>query len=134
MKVVCAAIIRNEKIGIAKRKSKISNGIYEFPGGKVEDNETEIEALKREIKEECGIEIENVQFFMKNKDFQEEEIDLSCFVCTTTQEPVLSVHTNFIWTTPDKIYDYPFFESDRCIVEKLIEEWPCLKEQMKIKY
>ena len=115
MKVVCAAIIRNEKIGIAKRKSKISNGIYEFPGGKVEDNETEIEALKREIKEECGI-------------------DLSCFVCTTTQEPVLSVHTNFIWTTPDKIYDYPFFESDRCIVEKLIEEWPCLKEQMKIKY
>ncbi|MCI7802332.1 MAG: NUDIX domain-containing protein [Floccifex porci] len=134
MKVVCAAIIRNEKIGIAKRKSKISNGIYEFPGGKVEDNETEIEALKREIKEECGIEIENIQFFMKNKDFQEEEIDLSCFVCTTTQEPVLSVHTNFIWTTPDKIYDYPFFESDRCIVEKLIEEWPCLKEQMKIKY
>ena len=134
MKVVCAAIIRNEKIGIAKRKSKISNGIYEFPGGKVEDNETEIEALKREIKEECVIEIENIQFFMKNKDFQEEEIDLSCFVCTTTQEPVLSVHTNFIWTTPDKIYDYPFFESDRCIVEKLIEEWPCLKEQMKIKY
>ena len=134
MKVVCAAIIRNEKIGIAKRKSKISNGIYEFPGGKVEDNETEIEALKREIKEECGIEIENIQFFMKNKYFQEEEIDLSCFVCTTTQEPVLSVHTNFIWTTPDKIYDYPFFESDRCIVEKLIEEWPCLKEQMKIKY
>ena len=134
MKVVCAAIIRNEKIGIAKRKSKISNGIYEFPGGKVEDNETEIEALKREIKEECGIEIENIQFFMKNKDFQEEEIDLSCFVCTTTQEPVLSVHTNFIWTTPDKIYDYPFFESDRCIVENLIEEWPCLKEQMKIKY
>lgn len=134
MKVVCAAIIQNEKIGIAKRKSKISNGIYEFPGGKVEDNETEIEALKREIKEECGIEIENIQFFMKNKDFQEEEIDLSCFVCTTTQEPVLSVHTNFIWTTPDKIYDYPFFESDRCIVEKLIEEWPCLKEQMKIKY
>ena len=134
MKVVCAAIIRNEKIGIAKRKSKISNGIYEFPGGKVEDNETEIEALKREIKEECGIEIENIQFFMKNKDFQEEEIDLSCFVCTTTQEPVLSVHTNFIWTTPDKIYDYPFFESDRCIVEKLIEKWPCLKEQMKIKY
>lgn len=134
MKVVCAAIIRNEKIGIAKRKSKISNGIYEFPGGKVEENETEIEALKREIKEECGIEIENIQFFMKNKDFQEEEIDLSCFVCTTTQEPVLSVHTNFIWTTPDKIYDYPFFESDRCIVEKLIEEWPCLKEQMKIKY
>ena len=134
MKVVCAAIIRNEKIGIAKRKSKISKGIYEFPGGKVEDNETEIEALKREIKEECGIEIENIQFFMKNKDFQEEEIDLRCFVCTTTQEPVLSVHTNFIWTTPDKIYDYPFFESDRCIVEKLIEEWPCLKEQMKIKY
>lgn len=134
MKVVCAAIIRNEKIGIAKRKSKISNGIYEFPGGKVEDNETEKEALKREIKEECGIEIENIQFFMKNKDFQEEEIDLSCFVCTTTQEPALSVHTNFIWTTPDKIYDYPFFESDRCIVEKLIEEWPCLKEQMKIKY
>ena len=57
MKVVCAAIIRNEKIGIAKRKSKISNGIYEFPGGKVEQKEDELHAIEREIREEFELEI-----------------------------------------------------------------------------
>ncbi|MGN1277237.1 MAG: (deoxy)nucleoside triphosphate pyrophosphohydrolase [Floccifex sp.] len=131
MKVVCAILIQNEKVLIAQRK----NGFFEFPGGKVEKGESEEQAIYREWKEECGIDIENVKFFKKGKDFQDgQDIDLTCFICTSRQTPVLHVHQQFIYTTPDHIYDYPFFEADQHIVEKLKKEWPCLIEQMKQKY
>ena len=59
MKVVTAAIIvKDAKILIAKRKAtdKLPHK-WEFPGGKIETNETPQECLKREIKEEFGVDI-----------------------------------------------------------------------------
>ena len=131
--VVCGVLIQNEKVMIAQRKSGSSQGIFEFPGGKVEAGETLEQALIREWKEECGIQIENIQFLENNIDYQDGcEIHLSCFICTSKQTPKNPiVHTKFIWTTPEHIYDFPFFESDRILVNKLQEAWPCLKKPMK---
>lgn len=135
IKVVCGAFIKDEKIMIAMRKNGSAKGTFEFPGGKVENNESEIEALIREWKEECDINIENIQFLSKNVDYQDGyEIDLTCFTFTSSQNPKLKEHIMFIWTTPDKIYEYNFFKSDEILVDKLKEEWVCLKEQMKKKY
>ena len=57
--VVAAVICDNEgKILIAKRKKgKTLENHWEFPGGKVENNESETDCLKREMNEEFGIEI-----------------------------------------------------------------------------
>lgn len=55
---VVAAVIQNEegKILIAQRNLKKSQGgLWEFPGGKIEPNETKEEAIIREIKEEMDI-------------------------------------------------------------------------------
>jgi 8-oxo-dGTP diphosphatase len=57
IEVVCGVLIQNGKCLIARRNYGSSKGFYEFPGGKVESNETKEEALKREWKEELGIEI-----------------------------------------------------------------------------
>jgi 8-oxo-dGTP diphosphatase len=60
MNVVCA-IMRNEegKIFIARRAAhKSMAGKWEFPGGKIEENEKPQEALKREMEEELGVTIE----------------------------------------------------------------------------
>lgn len=58
---VVAAVIRNKlgQILIARRPvtHKVAGGLWEFPGGKIEAGETPKEALKREIREELGIEI-----------------------------------------------------------------------------
>lgn len=57
--VVGALIEDNDKILLCKRMHKDQFGsMWEFPGGKVEDNEDKVEALKRELKEEIGIEID----------------------------------------------------------------------------
>lgn len=55
--IVSAAVIKKEgKVLICRRPegSKLA-GIWEFPGGKVEQNENAVEALARELKEELGI-------------------------------------------------------------------------------
>ena len=48
------------KVMIAQRNYGSSQGFFEFPGGKVEGNETKEEALIREWKEECDIDIYDV--------------------------------------------------------------------------
>ena len=56
--VCVAVIIRNQQVLIAKRPEHVhQGGLWEFPGGKVEANESVEQALQREIKEELGINI-----------------------------------------------------------------------------
>lgn len=56
--VVGAMIEHGGLVLVAQRKCADLNGKWEFPGGKVEPGETHSEALKREIAEELGVEIE----------------------------------------------------------------------------
>ena len=62
IRVAVAVIInQNDEILIAKRsKDQHQGNKWEFPGGKIEPNETSKEALRREISEELGIEIQTV--------------------------------------------------------------------------
>jgi len=61
LQVVCAIVEHEGKVLVARRGPAMRMaGYWEFPGGKVEENESEEGALKREIKEELGLEIEVV--------------------------------------------------------------------------
>lgn len=56
--VVAAAIERDGRYLVARRTRPADvAGLWEFPGGKVEPGETEMQALSREIREELGVEI-----------------------------------------------------------------------------
>ena len=57
LNVVCGALVIDGKVMIAQRNYGSSKGFFEFPGGKVEKSETKEEALIREWKEECDIDI-----------------------------------------------------------------------------
>ena len=57
--VTCAIILFNSKVLVTQRSENMSLPLkQEFPGGKLEENESEIECIKREIKEELNIEID----------------------------------------------------------------------------
>lgn len=124
IEVVCGVLIQKEKCFIVRRNYGSSKGWYEFPGGKVEAGESKEAALKREWQEELDIEIENIQYLASSKDQQDYPFHLTCFTCTSKQTPTHShAHDQWIWTTPDHIYDYPFFESDKALVQALKEVW-----------
>jgi 8-oxo-dGTP diphosphatase len=56
--VVGAAIVREGRVLAARRSApRAEGGGWEFPGGKVEPGESEVDALVRECREELGVEI-----------------------------------------------------------------------------
>ena len=55
-------IFKDNVVLIGRRKGGHGNGEYAFPGGKMEIGESFVECAKREIMEECGIEIKNIRF------------------------------------------------------------------------
>lgn len=59
-KVVNAIIFNKDKFLIIKRKQGLHKGLWAFPGGSVEKNETNKQALIREIREEVNLEISSV--------------------------------------------------------------------------
>ncbi|MEK6964188.1 MAG: NUDIX domain-containing protein [Nanoarchaeota archaeon] len=54
MKIVNALVLSQDKFLTVKRGKEPWKGMYDLPGDHVEESETEIEALKRELKEETG--------------------------------------------------------------------------------
>lgn len=83
MNVVGAVLIKDNKIILPKRSDTLLKypGFYEFPGGKVEKDETLKEALKRELCEELSIDVEadNIEEF-ENNVFKNDKLILTIFI------------------------------------------------------
>lgn len=102
--VVAAIIVKDQKILIAKRGYGEFKGMYEFPGGKVENGETPEEALKREIYEEMEAKIEVDSFFYhahyKYPDFI---LEMDCYLCHLVDNHMkLLEHLDCLWIEPNE--------------------------------
>ena len=62
VQVVGAAIVRGNEVLVAQRSGGFYDGQWEFPGGKVEPGETQLDGLVREIAEELGTAVEPEEF------------------------------------------------------------------------
>ena len=113
--VVAAVIKKDDCYLLAKRnKDKYMGLKWEFPGGKVESNETFKEALSREILEELdvNIEIHNKVAEEKYKD-SEINIILHYFMCSLSNEDiVLSEHEAIEWVKKEEFFKYDFVPGD----------------------
>ncbi|HHW00123.1 MAG TPA: 8-oxo-dGTP diphosphatase MutT [Clostridiaceae bacterium] len=126
MKLVTAAIIINSgKVLIAQRaENQNQAGKWEFPGGKVEPGETPEECLKREIKEELGINIEVKDFFGESiYHYDTGAIKLIAYKAQWTDgEYKLTAHSQIKWVKPQELDNYDFAPADICFVERLKRE------------
>lgn len=61
-KAVRTFLIEDDKIVVIKYKREMDKDYYDIPGGKIEENETSLQASIREFKEETGIEITNPEY------------------------------------------------------------------------
>ena len=121
---VVAGIIRNEdnKILIAKRNSnKSQGGLWEFPGGKIETNETIEEAIIREIKEELDMDILFEGYFDEKKYiYPEKEINLIALNCRIIGDKYTVLeHEKVEWITIEEFDKFDFAPADVYFVNKL---------------
>jgi len=99
--VVAAIIKKGDHYLIAKRSKEKYMGLkWEFPGGKVEKNETFKDALSREILEELNVNIE-IHNKVAEERYQDEEINI-----------VLSEHEAIEWVKKQDFLKYEFVPGD----------------------
>jgi 8-oxo-dGTP diphosphatase len=114
--VTCALIIDNQnRLFAAQRSSKMSLPLkWEFPGGKIESNESSEESLIREIKEELNIDIEIVKNLPSNiHAYPSIVIQLIPFICRQINGVItLKEHINYRWLTTNELLDLEWAEAD----------------------
>ena len=123
--VVGGLIYQNEKILICQRKAEGEHPLkWEFPGGKSKDNENNQEALKRELKEELSIEINEMIFFDEYLyEYKKLSKNLKLVFFQIFQfggEIQNKVHQQLKWIEISKLGDYDFLEGDLKIIDKLM--------------
>ena len=108
--VVAALIRQDNKILIARRSTgdKYVNGKWEFPGGKVKENENEFDAIEREIKEEFEVDIKANKFITNNiYEYPTKIINLKLYDCTyISGDFKLHDHYEFKWIDIDNILNF----------------------------
>jgi 8-oxo-dGTP diphosphatase len=121
--VVAAIVRRNGKILITRRLDHVHlGGLWEFPGGKVEGEESLEGALLREILEELGINIAiGPEIFTIEHDYPSKSVRLHFFDCTVIQgEPQALDVSDLRWVTPSQLADFEFPPADAKLIQKLM--------------
>ncbi|WP_102707865.1 (deoxy)nucleoside triphosphate pyrophosphohydrolase [Terribacillus saccharophilus] len=120
--VVGAVIKRDNKILCAQRGTEKSLPLkWEFPGGKIEKEETPEEALKREIIEEmqCSISIgEAIEDTTYEYDFG--VVNLKTYYCDLVEgEPTLTEHVAIKWLAPEELSSLDWAPADIPAIDKI---------------
>ena len=117
-RVVAAVISRGESLLVAQRPhEKRHGGLWEFPGGKCDPGEDDATALKRELREELGVQVVDVG----KEEFAAHDPGSSYLIVFVpvriTGDPLCREHIDLRWGHPHELMQLPLAPSDRRFVE-----------------
>ena len=110
--VVCGVIKNGDKYLITQRGDEKNYGKWEFPGGKVKENEHLFDSIKREIKEELNIDISPLSEIRRYQFNGFNLIFIKCEILEQNQKIELNEHLDFKWTELIDFKFYDFIEGD----------------------
>jgi 8-oxo-dGTP diphosphatase len=122
VQVAAGLVFRDGKLLITQRcKGTHLAGLWEFPGGKRETNETYEECLRRELREELGIEVEVRELIESiSHDYPEKSVHLKFFRCTLVKNEPSPIGCDAVaWVTAAQLIEYAFPEADERLLAKL---------------
>jgi 8-oxo-dGTP diphosphatase len=118
--VACAIIENNDKVLVVQRSALMSMPLkWEFPGGKLEANESLSECIKREINEELQIKIEVISF-LDHHHYSYEKFDIVLMPVVAKSDKInieLTEHNDYIWSIPTDLYLFDWAEADLGVVD-----------------
>ena len=124
---VAVGIIVNsqQQILLAKRHGHLhQGGKWEFPGGKVEADETVTQALIRELKEEVNLSVVSSSAFMSiSHDYPDKQVLLDIHLVQDFSGEAIGVEgQQIVWVNQAQLKDYEFPEANLPILEKIYQE------------
>jgi len=124
-KVVAGFIRKDNKFLLVQRPfDKKNGGLWEFPGGKVEKDETLENAIKRELKEELGINVLSTEFVEKIEyDYDDFSIELYLFKIKNFSGKIdLKEAINMAWVDFNSVENLELCPADKNLLQKLKEK------------
>ncbi len=123
VQVAAALIVHEGRYLLTRRKADVHlGGLWEFPGGKREPGESLEECLRRELREEVGIEItEPVPFQIIRHAYPEKTVELHFFRCSIKDGYPRPLGCDALrWVPPEELTQVPLPPADRPLVDALI--------------
>ena len=125
VRVVAALIERDGRYLITqRRKNAVLPDLWEFPGGRVEDGESDTEALVREIRERLAVEVrvgELISFV--SHPYERYAVDLYLYACVLQEGDLTARAVNaFRWVRSSDFDSYAFTPADEASMNILLGE------------
>jgi 8-oxo-dGTP diphosphatase len=121
---VVAAVIEHEGryLITQRRPSAVLPLLWEFPGGRVEANETDAQALRREVKHRLDVDVTVKQLIsFVSHPYEQYVVDLYLYECVITSgEPTEANVNAFRWVASSEFDKYPFTPADELSMSKLL--------------
>ena len=124
--VTCAVIFhKNRILAVQRGPSQYLSGKWEFPGGKVEANESEEACLIREVREELGLDIQlNKRLLSVEYVYEKHVIRLIPFTASILGgELHLTEHSGYKWLSPTRLDSLDWAPADWPIVHQIQNRW-----------
>ncbi len=129
---------KNGKVLLIQRNKPPLKNTMSIPGGKVELGEKLKDAIKREVKEECGIEVEVKDLIFVTENIQKDSSGkikyhyvLLDFWGVTEEEQIIPQREeigNWVWAKKEDIEKYNLWEKTKELIEKAYEKYTLYKK------
>lgn len=123
IQVVAAIIVHEDRVFATQRGYGDWKGFWEFPGGKIEPDETPEDALVREIQEELATEISVKRYVTTIEwDYPAFHLCMRCYLCSIVSGSLtLLEHEAAAWLDREHIQDVKWLPADLTIINKVEE-------------
>ena len=121
IEVVAAILHRDGAYFATQRGYGEFEGMWEFPGGKIEPGESPEVALKREIQEELGVDIEIDEFLCTTEyDYPSFHLTMHCYLCRAEAGEIeLREHKSARWLRPEELGSVEWLHADKEVIENI---------------
>jgi 8-oxo-dGTP pyrophosphatase MutT (NUDIX family) len=118
--VVAAVVCRGGRYLLGQRPvEKRHGGLWEFPGGKVHDGESMLEAVRRELAEEMGLDVVALGPVRLTVGDPGAAFIIDFVEAVAEGDAEAREHTRVAWLTPDEMADIPLAPADRLFATQL---------------
>ena len=120
--VVTAAIVKDHGRYFVTRRLKGTHleGLWEFPGGKIEAGESLADGLRRELQEELGTEVEvGEEVFTVTHHYPERSVELHFLACTFLNAPAPLLGQEMRWVPREELRSLEFPPADEELIRVL---------------